>query len=349
MKAGLVGFAGSGKSTVFEWLSGEKPDPAKVQQGQTAMIDVPDDRLRAITAHYKPKKPEPVFAKLALLDTPGLLTDERKDNPRRLAILREAGALVVVLDGFSRDDLAEQLRRFREECQLADLEIVLNRISRVETQLKKRARPAKEIEADEAELALLRRLEQALEQGQPASVVGLNPEEEKTIRSFQLLTLKPEIVLINRGEHNLGEAVPTELCSLSRIVLQAPVKLELELRTLPPDEREVFMQELGLQVLQREAVLRGIFYGAGRQVFFTVGEDECRSWAIPVGATVVEAAACIHTDLAEKFVRANVISYADFLACNFSEKEAKTRGLMRTEGKTYIVQDGDIVHILASS
>lgn len=349
MKVGLVGFAGSGKSTVFEWLSGEKPDPAKVQQGQTAMVDVPDERLRAITAKYRPKKPEPVFAKLALLDTPGLLTDDRKDNPRRLAIIREAGAIVVVLDGFTRNDLAEQLRRFREECQLADLEIVLNRIARLETQLKKRARPAKEIEADEAELALLRRLERVLERGQPASALGLNAEEEKAIRSFQLLTLKPEIVLINRGEQNLSHPLPDDLTALARAVLQAPVRLELELQTLPEEERVIFMRELGLTELHREAVLRGIFYGASRQVFFTVGEDECRSWSIPVGATALEAAACIHTDLADKFVRANVISYTDFLACGYSEKEAKNRGLMRTEGKTYIVQDGDILHILASS
>jgi ribosome-binding ATPase YchF (GTP1/OBG family) len=349
MKVGLVGFAGSGKSTVFAWLSGEKPDPAKVQQGQTAMVDVPDERLRAITAKYRPKKPEPVFAKLALLDTPGLLTDDRKDNPRRLAIIREAGAIVVVLDNFSRADLWEQLRRFREECQLADLEIVLNRITRLEAQLKKRARPAKEIEADEAELTLLRRLEQKLESGQPATTLSLSADEQKTIRSFQLLTLKPEIVLVNRGEHNLDQPLPTELTTQTQRLLEAPAKLELELQTLPPADRQSFMTELGLKDLHREAIIRGIFYGAGRQVFFTVGEDECRSWAVPVGATAVEAAACIHTDLADKFVRANVISYADFLACGYSEKEAKNRGLMRTEGKTYIIQDGDIVHILASS
>jgi hypothetical protein len=349
MKVGLVGFAGSGKSTVFQWLSGEKPDPAKVQQGQTAMVDVPDERLRAITAKYRPKKPEPVFAKMALLDTPGLLTDERKDNPRRLAIIREAGAMVVVLDGFSRRDWDEQWQRFREECLLADLEIVSNRISRLELQLKKRARPAKEIEADELELSLLRRITHALEQGQPASVLGLSAEEEKTVRSFQLLTLKPEIIFINRGESPVPDAELAKLRQLSPTVLQAPAQLELELQALSVEDRAVFMHELGLNQSLREEVIRGIFYGAGRQVFFTVGEDECRSWALPVGATVLEAAACIHTDLAEKFVRAHVISYADFLACGYSEKEAKNRGLMRTEGKTYVVQDGDIIHILAST
>ncbi|HEY3788572.1 MAG TPA: DUF933 domain-containing protein, partial [Urbifossiella sp.] len=91
------------------------------------------------------------------------------------------------------------------------------------------------------------------------------------------------------------------------------------------------------------------FYGVGREVFFTVGEDECRTWSIPKGCEAVEAAGCIHKDLSEKFVRANVIGHDDFVACGYSEKEAKTKGLNRTEGKTYIVKDADIMHILASS
>ena len=128
MKVGLVGYAGSGKSTVFEWLTGEKPDPSKVQQGQTAMADVPDERLAKISAVIKPKKT--TYTKVAVLDTPGLMADERKDNPRRLGVLREANGMVVVLDGFS----AHRLRRpappkFREELLFADLEIVSNRVA----------------------------------------------------------------------------------------------------------------------------------------------------------------------------------------------------------------------------
>src|SRR5580698_6191855 len=155
MKMGLVGYAGTGKSTVFEWLTGEKPDPAKVQQGQTAMADVPDERLAKIASIIKPKKT--TYTKVAVLDTPGLMADERKDNPRRLGVIREANGMVVVLDGFSRTDFADQLRKFREELLFADLEIVGNRVTKLEDKLKKRARPAKEIEADEAELALMRR------------------------------------------------------------------------------------------------------------------------------------------------------------------------------------------------
>lgn len=347
MKMGLVGYAGSGKSTVFEWLTGEKPDPSKVQQGQTAMADVPDERLAVIAAKIKPKKT--TYTKVAVLDTPGLMLDERKDNARRLGIIREANGMVIVLDGFSRTDFADQLRRFREELQFADLEIVGNRITKLDAQLKKRARPAKEIEADEAEMALLKRIVTALEAGTPASSLGLHEDEEKLLRSFQLLTLKPEIVFVNRGDSGFNDPLPQDLLALDPAAIQAPVKLETELAALDEESRQLFMSEMGITGFKRDATIRAMFYGVGREVFFTIGEDECRTWSIPKGCEAVEAAGCIHKDLSEKFVRANVISYDDFVACGYSEKEAKTRGLNRTEGKTYVVKDADIMHILASS
>src|SRR5437868_1457914 len=162
MKVGLVGYAGSGKSTVFEWLTGQKPDPGKVQQGQVATADVPDDRLRKISEVYKPKKT--TFAKVEFLDTPGLMMDDRKDNPRRLGILREANGIVVVLDGFSRTDFAHQLNKFREDMLYADLEVVSNRVPKVEAQFRK-AKPQKEREVDEFELATLKRVISLFEAG----------------------------------------------------------------------------------------------------------------------------------------------------------------------------------------
>src|SRR5262249_41651275 len=146
MKVGIVGFAGSGKSTVFQWLTGAKPDPAKIQHGQLAIAKVPDDRLNWLSAHFRPKKTTP--ATIELLHTPGLLTAERRDNSRRLGILRDANGLLVVLNGFGGGDLAKELRQFREELLFSDLEIITNRIGRLEDQLKK-PKPAKEREADQ--------------------------------------------------------------------------------------------------------------------------------------------------------------------------------------------------------
>src|SRR5262249_19021322 len=129
MKVGIAGFSGSGKSTVFQWLTGAKPDPAKSQHGQVGVAKVPDDRLTWLAAHFKPKKTTP--ATLELLDTPGLLPTERKDNPRRLGIMRDAAGLLVVLTGYGGGDTAGELRAFREELLFADLEIVTNRVGRL--------------------------------------------------------------------------------------------------------------------------------------------------------------------------------------------------------------------------
>ncbi|OWK36678.1 DUF933 domain-containing protein [Fimbriiglobus ruber] len=346
MKVGLVGYAGTGKSTVFEWLTGVVPDVAKVQQGQIGTAKVPDERLTKIAEKYSPKKL--TFAEVQFVDTPGLMASEREDNPRRLAVLREANGMVIVLDGFSATNFAEQLRKFREELLFADLEVVSKRVPKVAAQLKK-SKPAKEREADEVELALLQRVVAAFEAGQPASAQGFTAEEEKTLRSFQLLTLKPEVAFVNRGDTGFADPLPADLLALCPAAFQAPVKLEKELVDLDDETRQAFMADLGLTEFSHDRVIRSIFYSMGRAVFFTVGHDECRSWAMDKDSDAVAAASCIHRDLGEKFVRANVIGYDDFVKCGYSEKEAKLKGLDRTEGKTYVVKDADIMHILASN
>ncbi|MFM7150596.1 MAG: DUF933 domain-containing protein [Gemmataceae bacterium] len=344
MKVGLVGFAGSGKSTVFEWLTGVKPDVAKAQHGQTGVAKIPDSRLDWLSGKFQPRKT--TQATLDFLDTPGLMPTERRDNPRRLGVLRESGGLLVVLNGYSEGDLAGQLTRFRDELIFADLEIVTNRISRLEDQLKK-ARPAKEKEIQQAELTLLRRINEVFEQEKTPASLGLRDDEEKLIRSFQLLTLKPELVLVNCGDETLRQPLPEALLKLAPNAIRAAPRLEMEILELPPEDRQGFMQEMGLTSFQRDEILQSIFSGMGQIVFFTVGDDECRAWPMPKGADAVVGAGCIHTDLARTFVRAEVVSYADFHRTG-SMKDAKQQGVYRLEGKTYVVHDGDIMHILAS-
>lgn len=342
MKIGIAGFSGSGKSTVFHWLTGAKPDPAASQRGQLAIAKLPDERLDWLSAQFKPKKTTP--ATIEFLDTPGLHVSEQRDNPRRLGILRDAGGLVLVLNGFNEGDLPGQLARFRLEMLFADLGIVTNRIGRLEDGIKK-PRPAKQREADENELTLLRRIEEAFKDEETAARLKLSEDEEKAIRSFQLLLLKPLFVLVNIGEEGIGKPLPGELPTGT---IAVPAKLEMELEELSEEDRRAFMQDLGLAGFARDRTLRTIYEAMGQSVFFTVGEDECRAWGIRRGADAVEGASQIHTDLARGFVRAEVVSHEDFRRVG-SMKEAKAKGVYRLEGKTYIVRDGDIMHILAST
>jgi len=354
MKVGIVGYAGSGKSTVFQWLTGAKPDPAKAQMGQTGVAKVPDPRLDVLSARFQPKKTTPTA--LEFLDTPGLMPGERRDNPRRLGILRESGGLLVVLNGFRESEPAGQLRRFREELMFADLEIVTGRIGRLEDQLKK-PRPAKLKEQDEVELGLLGRIVAAIEANQSPASLGLKGDEEKAVRSFQLLTLKPEFVLVNAGDDRANQPVSPDLLALSPTAVQAPAKLEMELHDLSEADRTMFMQDLGLTGFARDDVLRAVFAAMGQIVFLTAGYDECRAWAMPAGGDAVVGAGQIHTDLARGFVRAEVLAWGDFVKLygdakgrvGENMKEARTTGLLRQEGKTYGVKDGDIMHILAST
>jgi ribosome-binding ATPase len=354
MKVGIVGYAGSGKSTVFQWLTGAKPDPAKAQMGQTGVAKVPDPRLDLLTARFQPKKTTPTA--LDFLDTPGLMPDERRDNPRRLGILRESNGLLVVLNGFSETDPAKQLLRFREELMFADLEIISGRIERLEDGVKK-PRPAKQRDQDQLELSLLKRIAAAFEANQSPASLGLKDDEEKAIRSFQLLTLKPEFVLVNIGDDKIGQPVAPDLLRLSPSAIQSPAKLEMELHDLPEDDRRMFMQDLGIAGFVRDDSLRAVFQAMGQIVFLTAGYDECRAWAMPAGGDAVVGASQIHTDLARGFVRAEVLSWADFVKLygesktrvGESMKEARTAGVLRQEGKTYMVTDGDIMTILAST
>ncbi len=348
MKVGIVGYAGAGKTTVFQWLTGVAPDLSKMQTGQLGQAKIPDRRLDWLSSIYSPKKTTPAI--LEFLDTPGLMPSERKDNPRRLGIIREGGGLLIVLNGYSETNLAEQLQNFREELVFADFEIVQRRAEKLEEQVKK-PRPGKDKkakEADEFELTLLQRILPVLEEGKSPSILELQDEEEKAIRSFQLLTLKSEMVLVNCGEDLVGKPLPDDLLAMSQNVFTAPAKLEMELQDLSDEDREMFMEDLGLSGFVRAEVIQKIFNATGQIVFFTVGEDECRAWAIPSGSTAPEGAGEIHSDLEQGFVRAEVVSYPDFEKVGGTMKDAKAQGVYRLEGKTYVVCDGDIMHILAS-
>jgi GTP-binding protein YchF len=335
MRAGLVGFAGSGKSTLFQLLTGATPDPGKVHSGQVGVATLTDPRLDFLAAMHKPKKVTP--ATVELLDTPGLVPGTHGDNPQRLALIREGDALLVVLGSYAGGDPAADLAAFRDELLFADLSVVTNRAERLEASIKK---PRPDREQLQKELELVKRLVAVLEQGGTVASLGLSDEEKKPLRSFGLLTDKPQVVLLNTIQ---GQAIPAPLQELTPDALAIDAKLELELGDLEPEERAAFMADMQIQELGRDRIIRRAYDAVGIITFFTAGDPEVRGWNLERGASAVEAAGKIHTDLAKGFIRAEVTHYDDLAAAG-SMKEAKARNLQRLEGKDYVVKDGDVIY-----
>ncbi len=335
MRVGIVGFAGSGKSTLFQLLTGARPDPGKIHSGQVGVATLTDPRLDYLAALHQPKKVTP--ATVEFLDTPGLLAGSHADNPQRLALIREGDALLIVLNGFAGGDPATELATFREEILFADLGVVTNRAERLEASVKK---PRPDRDALNKELEVVKTVQAALEQARTVDTLGLSADDKKPLRSFGLLTDKPQFAVLNAPQ---GSGVPDSLRAVAPEALAIDAKLELELSQLEPDERAAFMTDLGIQEFGRERIIRQAYDAVGIITFFTAGEPEVRGWNLERGASAVEAAGKIHTDLAKGFIRAEVTAYDDLHQAG-SLKEAKAKHLQRLEGKEYIVKDGDVVY-----
>ncbi len=339
MKIGLAGYQGSGKSSLFAWLTGVPADPALAHASQSAMAAVPDDRVEPLCGVYHPKKI--TLASLELVDTAGL-SRSHEGNAARLGLIREAGALVVVVAAFDRsaDPLAD-IRRFDEDLLLADLQIVSGRVERLRESTKK-PRPNRDQEV--AELAALEPLAAMLETGAVLKASEMSDDQVKATRSFRLLTEKPRLVVVNTADDEEHPERFLEPLSGSGAVVAVPIGLELELTRMEPAERAAFLEEMGIQLYDRDSLLRTILDVSGQMLYFTAGEKEVRTWMLRKGGTALEAAANIHTDLARGFIRAETMQCADLIRLG-SEREIKAHGLVRQEPKDYVIQDGDILNI----
>jgi ribosome-binding ATPase YchF (GTP1/OBG family) len=341
MKIGIVGYQGSGKSTLFEWLTGVRPDPALAHTSQSAMAEVPDERVEPLVKIYQPKKI--TRAALELVDTPGL-SRTHEGNAARLALLREAGSLVLVVAGFGGANAVTDLNTFEEDLLLADLQVVNNRIERLQEGLKK-GKPARDREQEEFELEHLKPLLSMLESGRSLREAPMTPEQLKVTSSFRLLTQKPKMVIVNLADDDDPKrAVGPDVQAGSVEVVAVPLGLELELQRMSPADRADFIAEMGLSPSDRDNLLRKIMAVSGQFLYFTAGDKEVRTWMLRIGGTALEAADNIHTDLARGFIRAEVMRAADLIRLG-SEREIKAHNLLRQEPKDYVVQDGDILHI----
>ncbi|MFN8630275.1 MAG: redox-regulated ATPase YchF [Chloroflexota bacterium] len=366
MQIAIVGLAGCGKTTVFNTLTRGHAETGGYG-GVTlnvGVVKVPDPRLDKLAVVFKPKKI--VHADVTYVDLPAppasteghVGTDELPAE--HLARLRDSDALLHVVRAWDDPhhphasgsvDPARDLEQLDLEFTLADLAMVDRRLERLKAS-GRHGTPA-EREANEREQIILERLKPALEAGQPIRDLGLDEDDEKAIRGFRFLTQKPVLVLLNVGEGDLA-AAPALVAKIAAgyqhqhaMVDALSARIEMELGELEPDEAAVFMEELGLAESSLDRVIALSYKLVGLISFLTAGPDEVRAWPIPVGSNAVDAAGAIHTDLARGFIRAETIGYEDLLTLG-SMAEAKKHGKLRSEGKTYRVQDGDVIEILFS-
>jgi len=348
----LVGLPLSGKTCLFTALSQGSVDsaanPARAEHPNAAMVAVPDDRLEWLCEHYQTKKCTPI--QMEVLDLPGLNPGRAELASQNTAImehLRRADALVCVLRAFEssrvpgKADPKAERDALHAEFVLSDLDTTLRRIEKLEKQVMK---PVPDREALKRELDFLGRCREALEAEKPLQGVARTDAERNILKGFASLTEKPLLTILNVGEGDAGKpeaaAAGHAGFAVPRVALCA--SLEAEIAALPPADHAAFMGEMGLDRLHSPDVMRGMHEALGRITFFTVGEKEVAARSVLRGASAVDAAGEVHTDMAKGFVRAEVVNYADFRRAG-SPKDARAAGAVRMEGRDYVVQDGDII------
>jgi len=355
----IVGLPGSGKTTVFNALTGAHADTGGFSGGRAApnmgVVKVPDERLDRLSELFHPRKTVPADVTYVDVAIPAGATREGTINPDVLALVRNADALLHVSRAFS-DGGAEgppdpwrDIEALDLEFAIADLMVIEKRLEKLRTS-GRHGSPA-EREANAQEEALLARLEPELSAGHPLRAVELTDEDELRLRGYRFLSQKPVQVVLNIDEGQLGGASELEAAGRSRYaqpqtdVAALGGKIEAELAQLSEADAALFMEDLGIAEPSRGRVIHLTYALLGLFSFFTAGEDECRAWTLRRGANAVDAAAAIHSDLARGFIRAEVVTYDDLIACG-SMAEARKRGLLRSEGKTYAVRDGDVIEVL---
>ncbi|HIM29410.1 MAG TPA: redox-regulated ATPase YchF [Planctomycetes bacterium] len=337
MKIGIVGYQGSGKSSLFEWVTGETADPSLAHLTQMAMATVPEPRVAQLCEIYQPKKV--TLASLEIVDTPGL-SRSHEGNAAKLAAIREAGCLVMVVGAYNDVDADADLSNFEDDLLMADLEIVSGRVERLRESVKK-PRPNRDEQVKELEA--LEPLLEALSRGKPLREIELNPEQSRAIRSFQLFSEKPRMVVINIAD----DVDPTQIAAPEMAVERCfivSLGLQRDLAQMSAEERAEFCNEMGVETVVPECLIRQMMDVSEQMLFFTAGDKEVRTWMLPIGGTAVEAAGNIHTDLAQGFIRAETMNCEDLIRLG-SEREVKAQNLVRREHREYVIQDGDVITI----
>jgi len=351
MKVGFVGLPGSGKTTLFNLVTGREPDPSELGRAEARLgvVKVPDDRLERVAEIYDSPRtvpPEVTFVDLMALHR-GEEHTARDDSLTKIA--GDADAFVLVIQGFGTLDHqgnplepAADLEALLLEMTITDLGVVEGRLKRIEAELKSARDKAS------PEHALLTRVNEHLSAGELVRDMELSEDEERMLRGFNLLTSKPLLVVFNVSEEDLRAETCTGACKVAEQAglrwLAVGAALEQEIAELDDETRAEFLAEFGLTDPARERLIRACYDLLDVITYFTANENEAHGWTISSGATAVEAAAKVHSDMAEGFIRAEVIPF-ERLDDLGSIAACKEDGCVRLEGRDYLVADGDILQI----
>ena len=363
MKVGIVGLPQVGKTIIFRLLTRGRIDTSSwgnAREAHLGIAQVPDGRLDRLAEIVKPKKT--TYATVEYVDLPGLtrgegkaaLQGQAKEMSTYLNSLKNIDTLLHVVRAFDDPNLphaegtvdpSRDIGLFELEMIFSDLAIVEKRLERLSKDLKKAKSPELEMENE-----ILQRFKAALESEQPLRELDLTPEEEKRIRGFTFLSAKPILLVINVGdqdapkiEHVVEEYGLQKQAAMRNVAITAVCgKIESEIAALPPNDARMFMEDLGIsgsaldRIIQKSYDLLGVFS------FYTAGEPEVRAWTIPRNTTAVQAAGAIHTDIEKGFIKAEVVSFEDMVELG-SFPAAKSKGVLRLEGKEYRVREGDVI------
>ena len=356
MKTAIIGLANTGKTTIFNALTGLNLEvtnyPTVPAEPHTGMVKVPDPRITRLSEMFKPKKT--TQATVEYIDYIGLTKGDMEQNRKVFDLIRDADAIVHVVRAFEDESIVHPMGTVdsRRDAETVELEMIFGDLELVDKRLERMAQGAQRgKKPDEAEQKLLIKCKEALEKETALRDLDFTEEEQFAMRALQFMSIKPQLIVLNVSEEEMNSAATAAADAAVRSfftgrqvrVLHLCGKIEMEIAQLPPDEAEAFLEDLGIAEPALNKLIHLSYELLGLISFLTAGEDEVRAWTIRKGTSAQKAAGKIHSDIERGFIRAEVVAYDDFIA-HGSLAAARDKGLVRLEGKTYEVKDGDIIN-----